>query len=229
LSPAKRRGSSSRRRRVVVTAGPTREHIDPVRYLTNESSGAMGFEIARAAAAQGDHVVLIAGPVDLETPAKVTRIDVTSAREMHAAVRDAFKTADALYMVAAVADWRPRRRRAGKWRKTGDAETATIELVKNPDILADACRTKGERLVVGFALETSDGLRRAQAKLAKKGADYVVLNDASALGSKRTTVDVLGRDGSHRRLENKTKGAVARAIVRLAPPATGRARPAPRR
>lgn len=214
MSPAARR----RRRRVVVTAGPTREHIDPVRYLTNESSGAMGFEVAKAAATRGDQVVLIAGPVDQETPSGVTRIDVTSAREMHSAVKEAFKTADALYMVAAVSDWRPRRRRAAKWRKESGVEVATIDLVKNPDILADACRSKGNRLVVGFALETGAGMRRAKAKLERKGADYVVLNDASALGSKRTTVDILGRDGSHVRLENKTKGAVARALVKLRAP-----------
>jgi phosphopantothenoylcysteine decarboxylase/phosphopantothenate--cysteine ligase len=201
-----------------VTAGPTREHVDPIRYLTNESSGTMGFEVARAAAAQGDHVVLIAGPVELETPSGVTRIDVTSAREMHAAVRDAFKTADALYMVAAVSDWRPRRRRAAKWRKEQGVEVATLELVRNPDILADACRTKNGRLVVGFALETGPGLRRARAKLVEKGADYVVLNDASALGAARTTVDILGSDGSQRRLERRTKRAVARELVRLAPP-----------
>ena len=215
MSPRRATGGRSRRRRVVVTAGPTREHIDPVRYLSNESSGSMGFAVARAAAAQGDHVVLIAGPVALETPEGVTRIDVTSARDMHLAVRDAFKTADALYMVAAVADWRPRRRRATKWKKQAGVEIASLELVKNPDILADACRAKGERLVVGFALETSGGLRRARAKLASKGADFIVLNDATALGSKRTTVDILGRDGSHQRLENKTKGTVARALVRL--------------
>lgn len=209
---------ATRRRRVVVTAGPTRERVDAVRYLANESSGRMGFELARAAASQGDHVVLIAGPVDLETPPGVTRIDVGSAREMHAAVREAFKTADALYMAAAVSDWRPRRRRPGKWRKEDGVEVATLELVKNPDILAEACRGKGARLVVGFALETGDGLRRAEAKLRQKGADYVVLNDPTALGADRTTVDILGRDGSRRRLERRTKRSVARALVRLATP-----------
>jgi len=209
---------ATRRRRVVVTAGPTREYADPIRYLTNESSGRMGFEVARAAARMGDHVVLIAGPVDLETPPGVTRIDVTSAREMHAAVRQAFRTADALFMVAAVADWRPRRRSQGKWRKQDGVEVASLELVKNPDILADACRAKGKRLVVGFALETGDGLRRAEQKLRRKGADYVVLNDATALGGDKATVDILGRDGSRRRLERRTKRAVARALVRLAAP-----------
>ena len=214
--------TAARRRRVVVTAGPTREHVDPVRYLTNESSGRMGFEVARAAAQQGDHVVLIAGPVELETPPGVTRIDVESAREMRAAVRQAFRTADALYMAAAVSDWRPRRRHPGKWRKQDGIEVATLELVRTPDILAEACRQKGRRLVVGFALETGDGLRRAEAKLRRKGADYVVLNDASALGADKTTVDILGRDGSRRRFERRTKRAVARELVRLAAPGASR-------
>lgn len=205
------------RRHVLVTAGPTREHVDPVRYLTNESTGRMGFELAAAAARRGDRVTLVAGPVHLSTPPGVERVDVVSAREMLAAARRAFARADALYMCAAVADWRPRRKRAGKWRKEKvGKEVATIELVRNPDILATLARRKGKRLVVGFALETGSGERRARAKLRRKGADYVVLNDASALGALRTTVTVLGRDGSRRCLAQRTKRAVAEALVRLA-------------
>ncbi len=151
------------RRRVVVTAGPTREHIDPVRFISNESSGKMGFAIARAAAARGDQVTLIAGPVDQPTPEGVERIDVVSARDMHKAVREAFRDADVLFMCAAVGDWRPKRRLAGKWRKKDDgADSACLELVRNPDIVASVARTKGERLIVAFALETGDGLRRAE-------------------------------------------------------------------
>ncbi|MDE0895422.1 MAG: phosphopantothenoylcysteine decarboxylase, partial [Planctomycetota bacterium] len=120
-------------RKVVVTAGPTRERIDPVRYLSNDSSGLMGFEIARAAAESGDKVILIAGPVNRETPAGVTRIDVESARDMLKAVKNAFfgtetrlkgtfgkAGADALFMAAAVGDWRPKRRLSGKWRAKDD-------------------------------------------------------------------------------------------------------------
>ncbi len=202
--------------RVVVTAGPTREHIDPVRYLTNESSGKMGFEIARAARQAGSEVLLIAGPVTRRTPRGVERIDVLSARDMYAAVREAFRTADALYMCAAVADWRPRRKLAGKWRKKdGGSEVASLELVRNPDILASVARRKGPRLVVGFALETGGGVARARAKLQRKRADYIVLNDETALGADRTSVTILGCDGSVRRLENRTKRAVAGALVRL--------------
>lgn len=206
----------SRRRRVVVTAGPTRERIDPVRYLSNDSSGRMGFEVARAAVERGERVILVAGPVALDTPRGVERIDVESARDMHAAVKEAFRASDALFMTAAVADWRPRRRRVGKWReKDAGSDVASLELVRNPDILADVARRKGDRLVVGFALETGDGIARAMRKLDSKGVDYIVLNDVAALGGERTTVTILGRDGSRRKLENRTKRAVARVLVRL--------------
>jgi phosphopantothenoylcysteine decarboxylase/phosphopantothenate--cysteine ligase len=207
------------KRRVVVTAGPTREHVDPIRYLSNESSGRMGFEIARAAAEAGDRVTLVTGPVALETPAGVTRVDVCSARDMLRAVREAFRDADALFMAAAVADWRPRRKLAGKWRKKDEkTEVASLELVRNPDILASVARRKGHRLVVGFALETGDGHRRALKKLVRKNADYIVLNDETALISTRTTVTLLAADGSSTHFENRTKRSVAQALVRLAKP-----------
>ena len=210
---------------VVVTAGPTREHIDPVRYLSNESSGRMGFEIAAAAVRRGHRATLIAGPVALETPAGVERVDVVSARDMLAATRKAFREADAIVMAAAVADWRPRRRFAGKWRKKAGSSEASLELVQNPDILASVAQRKGDRLVVGFALETGNGpdaeargpsagnVRRALRKLDRKGADYIVLNDESALGAARTTVTVLGADGSSVRWANRTKRAVAGLLV----------------
>lgn len=216
MSPT--RASARRKRRVVVTAGPTREHVDPVRYLSNESSGRMGFEIAAAAAARGLAVTLVAGPVALPTPAGAQRIDVVSAREMLAATRRAFQGAEALFMAAAVADWRPRRRLAGKWRaKDSGAESARLELVRNPDILATLARNKGRRLVVGFALETGAGERRAAAKLRRKNADYIVLNDASALNARRTSVTILGSDGTTRRLAGRSKAAVARVLVDLLP------------
>lgn len=205
-----------KRLHVLVTAGPTREHIDPVRYLTNESSGRMGFELAAAARRAGHRVTLVAGPVHLATPAGVERIDVVSAREMLAATVKAFRGADAVYMCAAVADWRPARKRAGKWRKEKVAkEVATIELVRNPDILARLGARKGARIVVGFALETGAGEARAKKKLARKRADYIVLNDERALGAERTTLTVFGRDGSKRRIAGVAKRAAAEALVGL--------------
>lgn len=217
MSPAR-----STRRHVVVTAGPTREYIDPVRYLSNESSGQMGFAIAAAARARGHRVTLIAGPVHLDTPAGVRRVDVESARDMLAATREAFLEADALVMAAAVADFRPKRRLSGKWRKKDDGEDgATLELVKNPDILATLGRAKGRgrahdpRLVIGFALETGEGERRALAKLRRKKADYIVLNDDSALNAARSQVTILGADGSHRRLRAQAKSATASQLAEL--------------
>ncbi|MCH2104474.1 MAG: hypothetical protein MK297_10740 [Planctomycetes bacterium] len=218
MSP--RRGG---RRRVVVTAGPTRERIDPVRYLSNDSSGTMGFAIAEAAAARGDQVTLIAGPVSLTTPKGVKRIDIESARELEVALKEAFRECDALFMAAAVCDFRPLRRFRGKWRKKeAGQERASLELVSNPDILSSVTRRKGDRLVVGFALETGDGLRRAKNKLEKKRMDYVVLNGPSALNASKTTVTILGKDGSQERLADRTKRAVAKVLVELSAPAQAR-------
>jgi phosphopantothenoylcysteine decarboxylase / phosphopantothenate---cysteine ligase len=199
--------------RVLVTAGPTREAIDPVRFLSNESSGRMGFALAEAFSRAGHAVTLVAGPVALPTPAGVERIDVTSAREMLAACRAAFAIADVLVMAAAVADWRPARALRGKWRaKDGGAARATLALVRNPDILASLAARKGRRLVCGFALETGGGEARARAKLARKGLDCIVLNDAAALNADDTRVVLLEREGGRRTLAGK-KSAVARALV----------------
>jgi len=186
----------------------------------------MGFAIAAAAVRAGQDVTLIAGPVHLETPPGVTRIDVLSARDMLAAVKSAFEDADALFMCAAVADWRPRRKLAGKWRgKDGGAQSARLDLVRNPDILGTVARSKGERLVVGFALETAQGPRRARAKLRRKGADYIVLNDPSALGATRASVTLLGADGRCVELRDRTKAQIAARLVRLGPTGDGPPRP----
>ena len=218
MAPLSRGRNHAPAPRVLVTAGPTREHVDPVRYLSNESSGRMGFAIAEAAAKEGHHVTLVAGPVDLPTPRGVRRVDVTSAREMLAAAREAFRKAHALYMAAAVADWRPARRLSGKWREKDERQgRARLDLVRNPDILRTLTggRRRRGRLVVAFALETGDGIRRARRKMREKGADYIVLNDPSALGAGRASVRILGADGSDRLLARRTKLSVATALVGL--------------
>lgn len=212
-----------RRLHVLVTAGPTREYVDPVRFLSNESSGRMGFAVAAAARAAGHRVTLVAGPVHLETPAGVERVDVVSARDMLAACKRVFAKADAVIMTAAVADYRPAKRLAGKWRaKDGDGDSARIDLVENPDILATLGRAKargrgakGPRAVIGFALETGSGRARALAKLERKNADWIVLNDASALNAERSSATVLGRDGSVVRLAKRSKRDIAKALVDL--------------
>jgi phosphopantothenoylcysteine decarboxylase/phosphopantothenate--cysteine ligase len=213
----KRERARSSPLRVLVSAGPTREHVDPVRFLSNESSGRMGFAIAAAAARAGHSVTLVAGPVALPTPRGVRRIDVVSAREMLAALRREWRRADALFMAAAVADWRPARRLAGKWRaKDGGARTARIDLVRNPDVLATLTggRRDPRRTVVAFALETGDGARRARAKLARKGADWIVLNGPKALNAERSQVVLLGPD-IRIDLPERSKDALARDLVAL--------------
>lgn len=206
---------------VLVTAGPTREHIDPVRYLSNESSGRMGFELARAAVAAGHRVTLIAGPVDLPTPAGVERVDVVSALDMLASLEVHFPAADALFMAAAVGDFRPRERRAGKWKKEGEGDGAVLELVENPDLLATVAAEKGTRRVIAFALETSDGPRRAAEKLVRKNADWIVLNGASALNAEASTVTVLDARGVVWEAEGAPKRETAARLLALleGPPA----------
>lgn len=183
-------------RHILVTAGPTHEPIDPVRYIANRSSGKQGFAIAEAAAAAGARVTLIAGPVTLATPPGVDRVDVESAREMAEAV-DTALPADAAVMVAAVADWRARDYTADKIKKDGGA-LAPLPLAENPDILATlAARSDRPRLVVGFAAETSDVVAHALAKRVRKGADWIIANDVSGdvMGGADNTVHLVRADG----------------------------------
>jgi len=168
---------------VLITAGPTHEAVDPVRYLGNRSSGKMGFALARRAAARGAQVTLVAGPVALPTPPGVERVDVTSAREMRDAVLLREPDMRCIVKAAAVADFRPAAVPAEKIKK-GDAEGMTLQLLRNPDILAELGARRRERggstpILVGFAAETSDVEREAAAKLAKKGCDLLVANDVS--------------------------------------------------
>jgi phosphopantothenoylcysteine decarboxylase/phosphopantothenate--cysteine ligase len=169
-------------RHLLVTAGPTAEPIDPVRMLTNRSSGKQGYAIAGALAELGGRVTLVSGPTALATPAGVTRVDVETAREMEAACRRALP-ADAAVCVAAVSDWRPDAVFPVKLKK-GPAGPPAVTLVENPDILADlsAAGPRRPALVVGFAAETNDLEANARAKLARKGCDWIVANDVRELG-----------------------------------------------
>jgi len=161
---------------VLITAGPTREPLDPVRYLTNRSSGRMGFAIAEAARALGAEVTLIAGPSSEATPAGISRIDVETAAEMHEAVMTRRPSVDILIAAAAVADYRPSEPAGEKIKKAG--QHASLALTQNPDILADAARGDDDRprLVVGFAAETQDLITNARDKLRRKGADLMAAN-----------------------------------------------------
>ena len=201
-----------KRRRILITAGPTREYIDPVRYISNDSSGQMGFALARAAAELGLDVALIAGPVNLPTPEGVKRTDVISAREMQRAAMKLAKRADVIVMAAAVADWRPARPATGKIKKT--ARAPSIALIENPDILAElGRRRKAGQVIIGFALETSQLEENARKKLSRKGCDWIVANSASAIGARASRAVLLGKPGHRIPLPKLPKDDLAVVIL----------------
>src|SRR6202158_1981237 len=207
-------------KRVLITAGPTHEPIDPVRYIANRSSGKQGFAIAAAAQAAGADVTLISGPVDLDDPPDVTVKHVESARDMLRQVEAALP-ADIAIFAAAVADWRVANEGEQKLKKTS-AGMPPLQLVENPDILATVSKLKDARpsLVIGFAAETEHLIDNAKAKLARKGCDWIVANDVSpatgVMGGDRNTVHLLTRDGADIHVDSwpvMSKEEVASALV----------------
>ena len=201
-------------RHILITAGPTHEPIDPVRYIANRSSGKQGFAIAAAAAQAGARVTLVAGPVRLPTPPGVDRVDVETAREMLAAVEAALP-ADAAIMVAAVADWRTDTAAGQKLKKDGSGKPAPLTLVENPDILATLGRhAQRPRLLIGFAAETDKLTEYAQAKLQRKGADWIVANDVSGdvMGGDSNSVHIVTAAGVES-WDHLPKDAVATRII----------------
>jgi phosphopantothenoylcysteine decarboxylase/phosphopantothenate--cysteine ligase len=210
-------------RRILVTAGPTQEPIDPVRYVGNHSSGKMGFALALAAVQRGAEVTLVAGPVGLATPRNVRRIDVRTAREMEEAVLEEFPRADLLLMAAAVADFAPVAPADRKIKRELIADGRwTLELARNPDILKAAGERKGTRVVVGFALETENGEEHARQKLAAKHCDVIVLNSAvtegAGFGTDTNIVTIIAADGSAEQLPRMPKIDVAhRILTRIVP------------
>jgi phosphopantothenoylcysteine decarboxylase/phosphopantothenate--cysteine ligase len=207
-------------KRMLITAGPTHEPIDPVRYIANRSSGKQGFAIAAAAEAAGADVILISGPVDLDDPPGVTVKRVESAREMLVQV-EARLPVDIAIFAAAVADWRVASEGAQKIKKTGEG-MAPLQLVENPDILATISGLADKRpsLVVGFAAETEHLIDNAKAKLKRKGCDWIVANDVSSqtgtMGGDSNTVHLLIRDGADVSVDSwpaMTKAEVAKALV----------------
>jgi phosphopantothenoylcysteine decarboxylase/phosphopantothenate--cysteine ligase len=201
--------------KILVTAGPTREAIDPVRYISNRSSGRMGYAVAAAAVAAGHEVVLVSGPVMIAAPAGVKLAAVVSAADMKAAVAARLGWCEALVMCAAVADWRPKRVRARKIKKLGSAPV--LELVKTADILAGAAARKGSRIFVGFAAETGgDFEKEADRKRKKKRCDMIVVNDVTAPNAgfdvETNRVSFVTAEGI-RRLPLLSKREVGRRIV----------------
>lgn len=203
-------------RRVLITAGPTREYIDPVRFISNDSSGKMGFALAKAARLAGFHVTLISGPVSLETPSGVRRIDIISALEMRRALSRESKNADIIIMAAAVADFRPSQFAKKKIKRGIRLPPRVIRLKQNPDILAEICRLKKpHQKIIGFALETNDLQKNALAKLKSKGCDFIVANKASSIGKDLCSVTIFSANGTKTSLKNMPKKKIAKRTLEL--------------
>ena len=200
-------------RQVLITGGPTREAIDPVRYLSNHSSGKMAWALAAEAVAAGARVTLVSGPVALTTPERVTRIDVVSAEEMHAAVMARIGEADVFIGVAAVADYRPAQAAREKIKK--DAPDLRLELVRNPDIISEVARLAPRPLVVGFAAETDALIANGREKLLRKGLDLLFANDATGtFNSDEVAATAIDAEGETE-IPRARKEAAARKMLEL--------------
>ena len=201
---------------VLVTAGPTREEIDPVRFLSNYSSGKMGYALAHAAQARGANVILISGPVNLPEPGGVKTIQVSSAEQMYREVLSHADQADVVIKAAAVADYRPTHRNQHKSKKS-NVEKLSIELERNPDILDELGKNKGGRVLIGFAAETQDLIQNAQQKLKKKNLDMIVANDVTLEGAGfdvcTNIVRFLTPDGQIEELPKMSKEEVAERLL----------------
>jgi phosphopantothenoylcysteine decarboxylase / phosphopantothenate---cysteine ligase len=214
----------------VISAGGTREPLDPVRYLGNRSSGKQGWALARVAAARGAEVVLVAANVDLPAPFGVRVVPVGTAEELRAAMLAEAPDSDVVVMAAAVADFRPSVIAGAKLKKGSASEPESVALVRNPDVLAELVTKKAPgQVVVGFAAETGDDdgdvLTHARAKLARKGCDFLVVNDVSAgqvFGHAENTVVVLAADGSATEVPRGSKDAVAAGILTTVAPQLSR-------
>ena len=205
-----------RLKKILITAGPTREMLDPVRFLSNLSTGEMGYALAKAAVAKRYQVSLVSGPTNLLPPKGVKFYPVISAVQMQKTCKKLFPKQDALIMTAAVCDFMPA---LAARHKIPSAKGMMLKLKRTPDILASLAREKGRRIVIGFCLETRDLLRRAENKLIRKKLNGIVANfydpvGAIPFGKRRVGVHWVGADGETRRLVNRSKAQVARALLK---------------
>ncbi|MBW5802433.1 bifunctional phosphopantothenoylcysteine decarboxylase/phosphopantothenate--cysteine ligase CoaBC [Coxiella endosymbiont of Ornithodoros amblus] len=198
-------------KQVLITAGPTQEAIDPVRYLTNGSSGKMGFALAEAALAMGANVTLVSGPTPLKVSQKINRIDVTTTIQMFETVIKHAAECDLFIGAAAVSDYRPKNFSPQKFKKS-DANWA-LNLVRNPDIISEIGRLSNKPFVVGFALETDNPIENAKLKLQKKNMDVIVVNEVSALCSDENAVTLMTRSGKTKKLPVTTKKTLALQLL----------------
>jgi len=199
--------------RILVTAGPTREYLDDVRFLSNASSGVMGFSVAEAAVQSGHEVSLVSGPVILPDPHGAGVVRVISAEEMARECFQRFTDCDAVVMTAAVCDYRPNKQTTGKLKK--GPGSFKLELERTPDILEELGRRKAKQILVGFALEVQEPRRNAENKLARKNLDYIILNTPETFGSEIITCEIIGSEGTVRRFEKVTKQSLAHEIIKL--------------
>ena len=199
-------------KKILITSGRTKENIDPVRYLSNNSSGKMGYSLAQAAVDLGAEVILISGPTDLKIPNGLKNfISVESALEMYEKVDEYFKNTDIFIACAAVADYRPKEYKKKKIKKS-DSDFV-IELVRNPDILLEMSKKKEKQLLVGFAAETSDIRENALKKLEKKNLDIIVANNASVMGSDENVIEIIKKDRTSVEISQKSKMELAYDIL----------------
>ncbi len=200
---------------ILITSGPTRQYLDPVRYLTNASSGRMGAALAAAAVEAGHRVTVVSGPVDAEVkyPARAEVVSVVSTEEMLAACQKVFPTCDGLIAAAAPCDYRPVAVAAQKISKTG--RLLRLELAETPDIVAQLASERKSQWIVAFALETDDHRRRAIEKRRRKGCDMIVVNGPNAIYAAETRVEVLGRDGRLLGVFSGGKTDVAKKILEI--------------
>lgn len=197
--------------RILITAGPTREYLDDVRYLSNASSGQMGYELARAALEAGHEVALVSGPVTIPAPEGCELYQVETTDEMYSQCEQLFKDCDGVIGTAAVCDYRIKTRKPGKIAKTGEA--ITLELVETIDVLAELGTQKGDRWVMGFALESQDARFNAVRKLYSKKCDAIVLNGVSAIGSTDNFVEVIDQSQETVATYSGPKASVARELI----------------
>jgi phosphopantothenoylcysteine decarboxylase / phosphopantothenate---cysteine ligase len=197
--------------RLLVTAGPTREYLDDVRYLTNASSGRMGYAVADAAVQAGWEVVLVTGPVELAPPAGCEVIPVETTQQMRDAAVEAFARCDGVIAAAAVCDYKPKERVAGKLSKTGGP--IFLEMIETDDVLAELGSLKQDRWVVGFALEAQNPRENALQKLRRKNCDWIVLNAPSAIGAATNDVELLDGQGQTVAAWSGSKASVAASLI----------------
>lgn len=197
--------------RILITAGPTREYLDDVRYLSNASSGRMGYAVAAEAVSRGHQVVLVTGPVEVAPPTGCDVRHVQTTEDMRSACEAAFPDCDGVIAAAAVCDYKPLRRVSGKIAKTG--EPITIEMIETDDVLAGLGQQKDNRWIVGFALEAANSRENALQKLRAKNCDVVVLNGPSAIGSLTNDVELIDASGKPIASWSGTKLEVARELI----------------